>query len=106
MLVWLTSHATPRKNIHMVPSVKVSQNRTSGLVVECSQVDGTSDDHLQQLETCDRHGEAGRDLDPAQGVKHGATFLMILRCVFERDSFIIIKFPNVTLGIKPWQFHV
>ena len=71
MLVWLTSHATPRKKHHMVTSVKVSWSWTSRLVVESCKVDGTSDDHLQQLETCDRHGEAGWDLDPAQVVSTG-----------------------------------
>ena len=38
---------------------------TSGLIVEGDQVDGTADNHLEQLQTCDHHCKPCRHLDPA-----------------------------------------
>ena len=39
---------------------------TSGLIVEGDQVDGTADNHLEQLQTCDHHRKPCRHLDPAK----------------------------------------
>ena len=48
---------------------KVGQAKiTSGLIVEGDQVDGTADDHLEQLQTCDHHRKPCRHLDPAQHI--------------------------------------
>ena len=48
---------------------KVGQAKiTSGLIVEGDQVDGTADNHLEQLQTCDHHRKPCRHLDPAKHI--------------------------------------